>query len=274
MAISGERAKELFQQLKTRFIDTVDPEELEKEGKKFEERLKQIGHDHFHGHGHHDHGHHHDHDHHHDSEWLEDRSREFEKEIESAVSRAVYCDKLFEVQTDLSREAFEIAVAKQVVGKSFFKDVKSVASFGCGPAPELVGFQAFLGELAKENQPSGNLELVGYDAEEGWREYVDELGYTFKCNMVDAQFLREMPKYDIIILCFSTHHMPFSKPSGGDKNMWELLGEKGRLLVVIDMNIPDQDEMLNKEKFTLLKMREKHPLVEAFAVNAHFKLLQ
>ena len=280
MAISRERAGELYQQLKTKFIDTVDPEQFEKEEKKFDERMKHLT-EHGHGHDHHhgdDHGHGHDHGHgdeHHgqarDPTTVEEDSRRFEKEIEEAVARAVYCKKIFETQADLTRESFEAVISENVIEKTFFKDVKSVASFGCGPAPELIGFQAFLGGLPKETQPP-TVELVGYDAEEGWREYAEEIGCTFKCQKIDAKFLEEMPKYDIIILCYSAHHVPFNKATDGDKTMWEMLAEKGRLVVVIDFYILDQDETLKREKFTVIKIKEQHPVVTSFKVVAYFKL--
>ena len=279
MAIPRERVGELYQHLKTKFIDTVDPEKLAKEEKSFDERMKDMT-EHNHGHNHdhgHEHGHDHGHEHHgpaHDTETVEEHSRRLEKELEEAVSRAVYCKKVFEIQADLSRESFEAAVSENILDKSFFTDVKSVASFGCGPAPELIGFQTFLGGLPKECQPAGNLELVGYDAEEGWREFVEEIGCSFECSKINAKFIEEMPKYDIIILCYSAHHLPFNKPTEGDKTMWQMLAAKGRLLVVVDFEIHEQDETLKQENFTLLKIKEKHPMIQSFSVLGYFKLVQ
>ena len=273
MAITMERVGELYQMVKTKFIDTVDPDQLEKEEKKFD-RLKEEWLEEWtkHGHGHcHSHG-----NEHHgpmcDTESLQKQSKEFVTE-EPAQFRAVLCKQFFEAQADLAKESFEAAIFKAVLENSFFKDVKSVAAFGCGPASELIGFQAFLGGLPKETQPQ-TVELVGYDAEEGWREYAEEIGCTFKCQKIDAKFVEEMPKYDIIILCYSAHHMPFNKATDGDKTMWEMLAEKGQLVVVIDFYILDQDETLKREKFTVFKIKEQHPVVPAGNVLAYFKLSQ
>ena len=54
--------------------------------------------------------------------------------------------------------------------------------------------------------------------------------------------------------------------------MWEMLAEKGQLVVVIDFYILDQDETLKREKFTVIKIKEQHPVVTSFKVVAYFKL--
>ena len=186
--------------------------------------------------------------------------------------RAAHYKWFFEAQADQAKESFEAAISKAVLENSFFKDVKSVAAFGCGSASELIGFQAFLGGFPKETQPQ-TMELVCFDAEEGWREYAEEIGCTFKCQKIDAKFVEEMPN-DIIILCYSAQ-APYALQQGywyGDKTMWEMLAEKGQLVVVIDFYILDQDETLKREKFTVFKIKEQHPVVPAINVLAYFKL--
>lgn len=276
MAISVQKAKELYLRLKAKFLDTLDQEEFAKHEEEFLQRLHshqhdQDGHDHSHGH---DHGHHHSHgqqpDH---GDALAKRSEELDEAFfSSKLSQAVYCKLVFEMQSDMAREAFELAVAKGIVTSSFFSGVKSVASFGCGPAPELIGFQTFLGGLSKESVPTAGVELVGIDAAEGWRPYVEETGCKFQHKMIDGQFIKEMPKFDIILLVCSAHHLPFSKPVEGDRTMWDLLGGKARFIVVIDFNNKDQEAELKKYGFVQFQLREKHPLVEVFSINVNFKL--
>ena len=126
--------------------------------------------------------------------------------------RAAHYKWFFEAQADQAKESFEAAISKAVLENSFFKDVKSVAAFGCGSASELIGFQAFLGGFPKETQPQ-TMELVCFDAEEGWREYAEEIGCTFKCQKIDANasLWRRCPMTSSFSAILPRHHMPFNK---------------------------------------------------------------
>ena len=188
-----------------------------------------------------------------------------------ACFRAYWCKELFVVQAEMVREAFKVAIEKQIVSRSFFKDVNSVAGFGCGPGSDLVGFLAFLEELPQENQPSTPPVLIGVDAEEGWKVYVEEMGCKFECKSVDTQVLMEMPKYDVIIMCCFASHVRLSRSNEGEKSNWDIVAEKCKLLMVLDFDDATQDAALKERQAICYTVKRPLAVYPGYELNVYVK---
>ena len=242
---------DVYEKLRKAFVDKVSEEDL-KEG----ERLffQHAG-------GDEDQECQHDHDH-------DDSDPEQEhRNLKMPLYRAYWCKNLFNLQAGLVKDGFKVVTDQQVVDKNFFKQVKSVAGLGCGPASDLIGFMEFLNELPQEDRPSSTPALVGVDAEEGWGEYVVTAGCTFECQKVSTEFLKQMPIYDIIIMCCLANHMGFAN----EKSNMELISKKCKFLVILDFDDPTLDAVLKEQQFFRHSLPGKTELFPGYILNVHAK---
>ena len=104
---------------------------------------------------------------------------------------------------------------------------------------------------------------TGYDSVEGWEAYVKRLRYDFRCEGINKRFIQTMPNVDVVILCYFAHSANFSekeketvweeKPNGRrvskNKRLWDYLAEKCKMIIVLDVNDPLQNNCLNKRKY-------------------------
>ena len=253
---------DVYERLRKKFVDQVSEEDL-KEGERlfFEHAGDEECHHHDHEAGDDTAGH----DHCADDECDPEQEN---RNMKLPFYRAYWCKNLFTLQAGLVKDAFKVVTEKQVVDKAFFKQVKSVAGLGCGPASDLIGFMEFLSELPQEDRPSSTPALVGIDAEEGWGEYVVTTGCTFACQQVDAEFLKQMPNYDIIIMCCLASHMGFAN----EKSNMELIAEKCKFLVILDFDDPTLDAALKEHQFFRHSLPGKTDLFPGYVLNVHAKL--
>ena len=148
--------------------------------------------------------------------WLRD-------DYETEGFQAVYCENLFFKRAELISLILLDFDAQYQLPNLFYHDTTlktcklSVISFGCGPGNDLTGFQAFYLHLKQvkksilsESQQlkllkcveEAEINLIGYDSAKGWGKYLDVLGYTFKHQMVDYNFVTQMEPVDVIILSY------------------------------------------------------------------------
>lgn len=284
MATPANKIQEVYQRLNKRFVEKLSQEDL-KEGEKlfFEHAGDEDCHHHecdsaeHHSHVEAGHDCHHGsegHDHHHSgTEDYCDPEQE-DRNMKLPGFRGYWCKELFVVQAEMVKGAFKVVTDKQFVSKSFFKCVKSVATFGCGPGSDLIGFLAFLEELPHENQPSSTPVLLGIDAEEGWKEYVEEAGCKFECSRVDTQYLKDMPKHDIIIMCCFASHMGLHQCQEGERNNLDIIAEKCKFLMVLDFDDPPLDAALKERQVFYHNLPGECAIFPGYALNVYAKLLK
>ena len=278
MATPTDTVQQTYQRLNKKFVEIVSADDLkEAERLFFEHAGEEDCHHHDHdsdnhscdadcGHGSESGGH----DHHY-SETDDFDPEQEDRNMKLPYVRAYWCKELFVVQAELVKEAFKVAIEKRIVSESFFKSVSSVTGFGCGPGSDLIGFLAFLGELRQENQPSSTPVLIGIDAEEGWKEYVEEAGCKFECRKIDTQYLMEMPKYDVIIMCCFASHVGLSQHKEGERSNWDIVAEKCKLLVVLDFDDPIQDSALKERQVFFHNLKGKCAIFPGYALNVYMK---
>lgn len=279
MAATTTSVQDVYERLCRKFVDIVSQEELKEGERLFFEHAgdEDCQHDHHvddagdHGHsesksecGHGAHG---EEQHHHHSSGDDCNPEEEDKNMKLGFYRAYWCKNLFLLQAGLVKEAFKVAVENQVVNKSFFKDVKIVAGFGCGPASDLIGFLEFFKELPEETRSSSHPTLIGIDAEEGWRDYVIEAGCLFECSKVDSIYLKEMPKYDVIVMCCFACHTGLAN----EKTNLDLLAGKCKLLMILDFDDPVLDTAMKERHFFCHTLKGKTDLFPGYELNVYAK---
>lgn len=207
--------------------------------------------------------------------------------------QAVYCDKLFVTRAAMICHVLSAFKMKNLLPNLLYDTttLKSralrVASFGCGPGSDLAGFEAFYSNLkvsyiqalqarmASLSDPHYSKELksiqeakidsiIGYDSVSGWSKYLKVLGYSFKHQIIDSQFVAEMEQVDVIILSYFAHNAFFSKPLDPPQYFttatvdgyavdslrnWDLLMQKSKLIIVLDTKV------CKNQLFSLLMMR-------------------
>ena len=217
--------------------------------------------------------------------WLKD-------DYEHEGFQAVYCDKLFLTRAEMICYVLS-AYDVQCPLPNLFCDLTTetlkartlrVASFGCGPGCDLVGFEAFYSnlkehyiQLLKASKTSDTLntchyseelkcieqakiDFIGYDSARGWSRYLDVLGYSYKHQVIDYQFVTKMEPVDIVILSYFAHNANFSTPVDPPRLItmnghvdsvrnWDILKEKSKLIIVLDTKI------CKNQLFSLLTMR-------------------
>ena len=185
--------------------------------------------------------------------------------------RAVYCQKLFITRAEIVYDVLFIYEVHKWLPHLLFDGLGrprslKVASFGCGPAGELAGLEAYFSDLKVrvikalqhdismlgqdryasilQNIQKANLQTVtGYDGAEGWRVYSESLGYAFVHQRIDQSFVESMEPLDILILSYFAHNADFSQPVEPRKFIWQIedyrrnwdiLQEKMRMIILID----------------------------------------
>ena len=148
-----------------------------------------------------------------------------------------------------------------------------VASLGCDPESDLVGFEALYSNLkisyiqslqarraslsvshySKELKciQKAKIEpIVSYDSATGWRRYLELLGYSFKYQVIDSQFVAQMEPADVLILSYFAHNAHFSKPLDPPQYLItvdgyaidflrnrDILMKKSKLVIVLDTKV-------------------------------------
>lgn len=165
--------------------------------------------------------------------------------------RAYYTMQLFDARVNLTKRALAKVMEEGFVPRNYFKSIKTVASFGCGPGCDLYGFKAFLGE-AFPFSSRGKLSprMTGYDVELGWMNYLLSLGFDFEHLEVNEAFLNEFSEADVILMSFCTKEILREFSSRGSSKFWKLLTEKAKLLLIIDNAKSSTDDFPSeKEEF-------------------------
>ena len=177
--------------------------------------------------------------------------------------RAIYTENLFTDRAKLVKMALKTAVdmSESNLQEDFFENIKTVASFGCGPGPDLTGFRAYVEDTCTLKIDTSSLEMTGYDAEKGWKQYHDELGTSFITKYVDKKFLDSMPEYDVIIMSYFAHSADFSTHKKDEPSNWDIVEGKSKLIIVLDVNDPHQNDSLENQKFTKFNLRHEHRVV-------------
>ena len=216
------------------------------------------------------------------SQFVENGHRWNKDDYDHDGFRAVYCRKLFVTRAVLVNNVlFQCALC--LPGLLFDTKGKprslKVASFGCGPAGELAGFETYFEDLKKRftelvisdyktNRINYNvysrwmtevkcarLETVtGYDSSEGWREYSKSLRYAFVHQYIDHEFVKEMEPVDILIMSYFVHNAGFLTHADGMGTL-DILQQKTKMIIFIDIchTSPKVLDMLNRRGFTSVK---------------------
>ena len=89
--------------------------------------------------------------------------------------------------------------------------------------------------------------VVGYDSAAGWSRYLEVLGYSFKHQVINSQFVAHMEPVDVLILSYFAHNANFSRPLDPPQYLltvdgyaidslrnWDILMQKSKLIIVLD----------------------------------------
>ena len=211
-----------------------------------------------------------------------------EEDYEHEGFQAVYCEKLFMTRAAMICYVLSAFETKKYLPNLFYDTTTlklrtlHVASFGCGPGSDLVGFEALYSNLKisyiqslqarraslSESRYSKELKciqeakiesIIGYDSAAGWRRYLEVLGYSFKHQVIDSQFVAQMEPVDVLILSYFAHNAHFSKPldppqclitvDGYAIDYWDILMQKSKLIIVLDTKV------CKNQLFSLLTIR-------------------
>ena len=104
--------------------------------------------------------------------------------------------------------------------------------------------------------------IVGYDSASGWSRYPEVLGYSFKHQVIDSQFVTKMEPVDVVILSYFAHNAFFSKPLDPLQYLtrldgcaidslrnWDILIQKSNFIIILDTKV------CKNEPFSLLTIR-------------------
>ena len=214
-----------------------------------------------------------------------------EEDYEHEGFQAVYCERLFMTRAAMICCVLSAFQTKKLLPNLLYDTttLKSkalrVASFGCGPGSDLVGFEALYSNLKisyiqslqarraslSESCYSKELKciqeakiesIIGYDSAASWRRYLEVLGYSFKHQVIDSQFVAQMEPVDVLILSYFAHNAHFSKPLDPPQCLitvdgyaidslrnWDILMQKSKLIIVLDTKV------CKNQLFSLLTIR-------------------
>lgn len=215
----------------------------------------------------------------------------FQDDYEHEGFQAVYCEKLFVTRAEMICCILSAFETKNLLPNLLYDTntlkprTLRVASFGCGPGSDLVGFEAFYSNLtihyiqslqakkASMNESHYLEELkciqeakigtiTGYDSAAGWARYLEVLDYSFKHQVIDCQFVAQMEPVDVLILSYFAHNAFFSKPLDPPQYLitvdgyiadairnWDILMQKSKLIIILDT------KACKNELFSLLTRR-------------------
>ena len=199
-----------------------------------------------------------------------------EDDYEHEGFQVVYCERLFITRAAIIYSVLSVFETNNWLPNLLY-DTKTlkpralhVASFGCGPGSDLVGFQAFYSSLktmykqALQTRKESLSELryseelkcvneakiesiIGYDSAAGWSRYLEVLGYSFKHQVINSQFVAQMEPTDVVILSYFAHNANFSRPLDPPQYLltvdgyvidslrnWDILMQKSKLIIVLD----------------------------------------
>ena len=170
--------------------------------------------------------------------------------------QGIYVQKLFKNRARLTKKAMSEALAMESntselrTLRHVLVGARTVASLGCGPGPELVGIQAFLKEDLKVDDLS-RLNFIGYDAVATWEKFHQELGTTFVMQKIDATFLQDLPRVDIVIASYfaSSASLSDRKLNPDGTSNWDKITNKSKLVIILDVNDRHQRNSLTKRGF-------------------------
>lgn len=241
----------------------------------------------------------------------QDRSKRFkengykwsEDDYEHEGFQVVYCERLFVTRAAMIYSVLSVFETKTCLPNLLYDTntlkptALHIASFGCGPGSDLVGFQAFYSSLkttckqalqtkkASLNELRYSEELrcikeakiesvIGYDSAAGWSRYLEVLGYSFKHQVINSQFVAQMEPVDVLILSYFAHNANFSRPLDPPQYLftvdgyaidylrnWDILMQKSKLIIVLDTKACKQ------QLFSLLTMRGFGGIPEIFDDN-------
>ncbi len=203
-----------------------------------------------------------------------------EEDYEHEGFQVVYCERLFITRAAMIYSILSVFETRNWLPNLLYDTttLKSralhVASFGCGPGSDLVGFEAFYSSLkmsyvqalhtrmASLNKLRYSEELkciqeakidsiIGYDSATGWGRYLEVLGHSFKHQIIDSQFVAQMEPVDVLILSYFAHNALFSKPLDPPQYLlavdgytiidrlrnWDILMQKSKLIIVLDTKV-------------------------------------
>lgn len=151
--------------------------------------------------------------------------------------RAYYTLQLYNARVNLTKKALEKAVEESYVPRRFFKNVKSVASLGCGAGSDLCGFKTFLAEsFPFSSRGKQAPHFTGYDMELGWMNYLLNLGFDFESLEIDESFLNNMNGVDVILMSYCTKELcrEFPRDAFGECALWKAISQKAKFVLIID----------------------------------------
>lgn len=182
--------------------------------------------------------------------------------------RAYHTIKLYNARVNLTKKAIEKAVEESYVPLRFFKNVKTVASLGCGAGADLCGFKTFLAESFPYSSRGTQLpQFIGYDMELGWMNYLLNLGFDFDNQEINKSFLKDMKKVDVILMSYCAKELCREFPLGedGDCTLWKAISEKAKFVLTIDheksLENDSPSEKDDFEHFTLKDTLENKAVV-------------
>ena len=182
--------------------------------------------------------------------------------------RAVYTQRFFETRAYLVKTALKDPKINEKIPIDFLRNIKMVASFGCGPGPEMIGFQDYIEETLKLD--ATNLTMIGYDTEAKWSQYVTCLGHNFKFeqkDLMDFHVLESLPEMDVVIVSYFAASVNFS---WNFNHRWEIVIAKYKMVVVIDMqNFDSQNRGLEQLGFIGLQLQDRNN--RGVQVHVYFK---
>ena len=203
----------------------------------------------------------------------------FEDDYEHEGFQAVYCRRLFVTRAEMICCVLSAFETKTLLPNLLYDTINlksrclSVASFGCGPGSDLVGFEAFYSNLKiryiqslqakkvsmNESRYSEELKCIqeakvdsitGYDSAAGWTRYLEVLDYSFQHQVIDCQFVAQMEPVDVLILSYFAHNAYFSTPLDPPQNLitmdgyiidtirnWDIVMQKSKLIIVLDTKV-------------------------------------
>ena len=179
--------------------------------------------------------------------------------------QGIYVQKLFKNRARLTKKAMVKALESNNSQLSTLHqvllDARTVSSLGCGPGPELIGFQAFLREQLPIDPSDLEMQFTGYDAVASWKKYHEKLGTSFVEQNIDETFLQNFPDVDIVITSYFASSVSLSDRNPDRSSNWDKITSKCRLVIVLDMNDPHQRNSLKKRGFIEFSVNDEREVL-------------